>query len=213
MWTVEALPMARRRIFDEIRRRGRVPRGDFPASGGVTDSLRRLCESGLVRVVQETTRDGKRRRRTAIFVPVGAGEVEQAAAAYRSGKRKPTRKRAREFDLEERARKGGLLSEWYRHRRAMIELTDLLRGKILPMVFQENVPPGEIARFEDDVEEFGELIAQAKVDLAARRKEDATRATIDRLERMAAPDSGASENEQRQARGHADRLRGKLPDS
>jgi hypothetical protein len=148
---------------------------------GLTFELRHLCELGLIRPMGKKAIDG--RHPATAYRTVALGDIEKTRErfAVRSPRRRRSgRRRAGPGIAELRKMETGDYEQWYRVRRRILELTQIV-VQAEKMAFWEIAPDDERGLVAGELEELAAATEETIAALRMREEDDVTRDKIEKL--------------------------------
>jgi hypothetical protein len=178
-----AMPRGRRRVFDVIRNCPQpVTQRDLhrllaKTSRKVkfTDMLTPLARAGLIRAAGQK-RDGGRAAAT-LWEATPLPAIERERARYAADHSGPSHSE-RIADLRRMER--GDFGDWYRARRRVVELSQLMT-EIEPMTFWEAAPDEDLTLVDEELAQLEAWVRRVRDARVARQEDDATRTKIAQL--------------------------------
>lgn len=181
-------------------------RGPVHRTDGLTMELRHLCELGLIRPIGKKVLVGKHPAMAYVTVPLRDVEQARERFAVRSPRRRRQGRRSGGPSIAQlREMERGDYEQWYRVRRRVIELTQIV-VQAEKMSFWEAAPDDERHLVLRELHELGAATEDAIAALQMRAKDDATREKIGKLRET----NGRTTAESATARRLAKKLEEKL---
>jgi hypothetical protein len=149
-------------------------------SDGLTFELRRLCELGLIRPVGRKAIDGNHPAIAYVTVPLQDVEKARERYAVRGPKKRRRRRSSGPGVAHMREMEGGDYEHWYRVRRRVLELTQIVT-QAEKMSFWETAPEDEREIVLNELRDLRDATQDAIAAFEMRADDDATREKIAKL--------------------------------